>query len=138
MPILKVVKPFILRISGNDAAFTRREFTVGEHQVGQAELGHWFVQACIKDGRAFVLADAEHGTEAQGGTGRQSVSDDNQAAAGSTPLVYSEAELKKLKRDDLEAIAEDLGLRHEGLPNKDAIVGLILEHQSGGAPGEGD
>jgi hypothetical protein len=55
MPKIKVVSPFALRL---DNKTPRREFRVGDHEVNEAELSHWFIKACLADGRAVLLAPA--------------------------------------------------------------------------------
>lgn len=55
MPKIKVSKPFVQRLGRGE----KREFGVGEHEVSKRELAHWFMQGCIKEGRAHVVSEAE-------------------------------------------------------------------------------
>jgi len=34
-----------------------RVFARGAHELSEEEIDHWFVQACIQEGRARVLSD---------------------------------------------------------------------------------
>jgi hypothetical protein len=54
MPKIQVLQPFVLRDGER-----RIVFDVGTHDVTDAELSHWFVQACIADGRAVPLGEGE-------------------------------------------------------------------------------
>lgn len=56
MPTIKVDHPFSLRVS-SDAEL--REFDKGQHTVTTAELEHWFIQGCLKEGRATLVSDAD-------------------------------------------------------------------------------
>jgi hypothetical protein len=51
-----VILPFELRL---DSETPVRKFTEGEHTLSEEEYGHWFVQGCIEEGRAKLLADME-------------------------------------------------------------------------------
>ncbi len=55
MPTIKVEHPFSLR-SASDKP--RREFGKGTHEISNVELNHWFIQACLEEGRASLVADA--------------------------------------------------------------------------------
>lgn len=55
MPTIKVDHPFSLRVSSGAEL---REFGKGQHTVSQAELEHWFIQGCLKEGRATLVPDA--------------------------------------------------------------------------------
>lgn len=112
MPVIIVNSPFALRLSSKHP---RRNFPPGEHAVSEEELAHWFMQGCIKDGRAILKSGG-----AVAGNG------DAEAPA------FDEAALKKMKRDELEALAVSLGLDTSGLPNKDSIVALILGMRTAG------
>jgi len=54
MKTIKVVSPIRLRLRTGEAA---REFAPGAHTLTEEEFGHWFMQACIKEGRAVVVAE---------------------------------------------------------------------------------
>lgn len=54
MPAIKVDQPFSLRVNSKSQV---REFGRGIHKISEAELGHWFMQGCLKEGRAALLAD---------------------------------------------------------------------------------
>jgi hypothetical protein len=50
MPKIIVTKPFRLASERVPA----RLFAPGEHEISEAELGHWFVKACLREGRAVL------------------------------------------------------------------------------------
>ena len=52
MPAIKVYSSFALRLGPGEAV---REFGLGEHELSAEELAHWFIQGCIKEGRAVEL-----------------------------------------------------------------------------------
>lgn len=54
MPRIKVTRPFKVRFARGGAM---REFTEGVHELTQAEADNWFVQGCIEQGRAVIVAD---------------------------------------------------------------------------------
>ena len=54
MTKITVLRPFGLRLTQHAPL---REFTPGEHEIGEEELGHWFVQACLKSGKAVLTAE---------------------------------------------------------------------------------
>jgi hypothetical protein len=55
MAKIKVIKPFGL-VLGKGVPL--HDFTVGEHDISDVELEHWYMQACIKEGRAVLVAEA--------------------------------------------------------------------------------
>jgi hypothetical protein len=55
MPKINVTRPFSLKRTGSAEI---RHFAVGAYEITEAELGHWFVQACIRDGYAVLAAEA--------------------------------------------------------------------------------
>jgi len=57
MPKIMVTKPFKLSLRRGQ----ERLFGPGEHDVSAEELEHWFVQGCIADGRAHVVAVGDPG-----------------------------------------------------------------------------
>ena len=60
MPRIKVLRPFCLRLGRSHAP---REFAVGEHEISEAELGHWFFRACLAEGRAVLLPEEAEAEE---------------------------------------------------------------------------
>lgn len=58
---INVVQPFKVQFARGQEI---REFALGEHELTADELQHWFVQGCIKEGRAVVLAEPAAKTEA--------------------------------------------------------------------------
>lgn len=53
MPIIKVKKPFALRLQSGE----KIKFPIGTHEVSEETLKHWFVKACLDEGRAILLGD---------------------------------------------------------------------------------
>jgi hypothetical protein len=82
---------------------TRREFTPGVHELSEEELGNWFVQGCIREGRAAVLPDD----------------------ADETGL--SADKLRAMTVSSLRRMAVEMGVEVQGSPKKDALVAMILE-----------
>lgn len=83
MPVITVVKPFGLRLgSGRD----RRDFAIGEHVVSDEELAHWFVQACLKDGRAVLAVESvpEEETAPEGAGDGQAPAGEDRDDSGAT------------------------------------------------------
>ena len=80
MPVIVVNKPFGLRISSKAE---QRIFGVGRHTVSDAELAHWFMQACLSDGRADLVAET----------------DTDVAGAGDEPATPTRKKLTKAGRD---------------------------------------
>ncbi|WP_448875223.1 Rho termination factor N-terminal domain-containing protein [Desulfobulbus propionicus] len=80
-----------------------RVFTPGVHELSEEELGNWFVQGCIREGRAAVLPDD----------------------ADETGL--SEDKLRSMTVSSLKKMAAEMGIEVQGSPKKDALVAMILE-----------
>ena len=80
-----------------------RVFTPGMHELSEEELGNWFVQGCIREGRAAVLPDD----------------------ADETGL--SEDKLRAMTVSSLKNMAAEMGIEVQGSPKKDALVAMILE-----------
>lgn len=56
MPTINVLQPFSLRVASGAPV---REFGKGSHTVSDKEYNHWFIQGCLTDGRAVLMADVE-------------------------------------------------------------------------------
>lgn len=80
-----------------------RVFTPGMHELSEEELGNWFVQGCIREGRAAVLPD-----------------DADEAG-------LSEDKLRSMTVSSLKKMAAEMGIEVQGSPKKDALVAMILE-----------
>ena len=67
---IKVNRPIALTLGPTDNLFdaisgkNTREMKPGIHEVSEAELGHWFIQALIADGAVEVLAEPASEPEA--------------------------------------------------------------------------
>lgn len=80
-----------------------RVFTPGVHELSEEEIGNWFVQGCIREGRAAVLPDD----------------------AGEPGL--SADKLRAMTVSSLRKMAAEMGIEVQGSPKKDALVAMILE-----------
>ena len=80
-----------------------RVFTPGVYELSEEELGNWFVQGCIREGRAAVLPDD----------------------ADETGL--SADKLRSMTVSSLKKMAAEMGIEVQGSPKKDALVAMILE-----------
>jgi hypothetical protein len=80
-----------------------RVFTPGVHELSEEEIGNWFVQGCILEGRAAVLPDD----------------------ADETGL--SEDKLRAMTVSSLKKMAAEMGIEVQGSPKKDTLVAMILE-----------
>lgn len=80
-----------------------RVFTPGVHELSEEEIGNWFVQGCIREGRAAVLPDD----------------------AGEPGL--SADKLRAMTVSSLRKMAAEMGVEVQGSPKKDALIAMILE-----------
>lgn len=111
MPILQVKHPFTVRLEGEASLLA---FTQGEYAVGEDVLRHWFVQACLRDGRAVQLTEVSH------------AEDDTQEPE------LTEAALLALPNIKLAKMAKDRKLEVPPKATKAALVALILGHTPSG------
>lgn len=110
MPVIKVIKPFGLRQGGKAE---RKDFGIGEHFVNDEELAHWFVQACLKEGRAMLVAES----------GMETAED---AAGLATP---TREELTALTVARLKEMASLCGLPLASNATKAVIVDALLANR---------
>lgn len=107
---IKVIHPFSLRLA---SGVPTREFPIGEHVISDEERKHWFMKACLKEGRATVVVDAP-------------------AEEDEIELVSPTAsQLKALNRDKLDELAAACGITVPEGANKDDVVALLLAGQEG-------
>lgn len=111
MTKIQVKHPFTVRLEGEASLLA---FTQGEHEVDEDVLRHWFVQACLRDGRAVLLTEAPH------------AGDDTQEPE------LTEATLLALANLKLAKMAEDRKLEVPPKANKATLVALILGHTPSG------
>lgn len=106
MPKIKVELPFSMRREGEAELLA---FTSGVHEVDADVLKHWFVQACIKDGRAVLLGET---------------------ALEAVPLPtepLTEEQLRAISNRELTKMAQERGLTVPGKADKNQLVALLLE-----------
>lgn len=119
MPVITVVKPFGLRL-GREV----HSFGIGEHCVSDEEFGHWFLQACLKDGRAVRMPEPA----AEGSGEEQPPARDEPEA----PAAPSRGELMALTVAQLKEMAVQCGLVLASNATKAAIVDALLAGQENG------
>lgn len=110
---ITVIHPFSLRPGSGKPV---REFPAGEHSITRDEYDHWFLQACLEDGRAVLLAD-----EDSAGNG----SDDG------VLVTPTKEELMGMKVDDLKAVAEQCGIAYPERATKSQLADLLLAGREG-------
>ena len=111
MKKIKVDQPFSLRF---DSESELREFGKGMHEISETELTHWFIQGCLKEGRAVLVIDAEAEPEASG------------------ELVSpTREELMKLKSLHLDYLCKACGITPQDEATKAVMVDLLLAGQEG-------
>jgi hypothetical protein len=120
MQKIKVLSPIRLRVRTGAPA---RDFTPGVHEVSEEEFGHWFMQACIKEGRAVLVTE--------------------ESALPEKTAELDEADLKKLNNADLKAMLQELdpGVEIPENMTKANLVAAILKslddkNAKGGAGGD--
>lgn len=120
MKKIKVISPIRLRVS-SDAPV--RAFAPGVHTVSEEELQHWFLQACIKEGRAVLMAEPEQG-----------------AADKAPPAPLTEAALKKKTNAELEKLLQEICPDGEVLSGmtKAELIAAILDTPQEDAQGENE
>ncbi|SBV95544.1 hypothetical protein KL86DPRO_10886 [uncultured delta proteobacterium] len=107
---ITVIHPFSLRLASDKPV---REFPAGVHDITEEEHGHWFLKACLKEGRALPLAD-EAGDE------------------GGELVAPTKAQLMELKATELKTLLEQAGgTVPPGNPSKDVLSDLLLAGQEG-------
>ena len=104
MPSIKVNAPFGLRLS-SDAPV--REFGKGTHGINKTELGHWFMQGVLAEGRAVLLTEEEQKAE--------------------TP---TKEQLMKLTRVQLAELATACDIEITDAMQKEAICDLLQTGQT--------
>lgn len=99
MPIIKVIKPFGLRLGSDHPPLY---FGVSENFLSDDEFNHWFTQACIKEGRAVLvpetvaedaLGDSEGGDGEAAEPGVEGDVDNRPAAEAAAPDAEAEADV---------------------------------------------
>lgn len=113
MTKIQVKHPFTVRLEGEASLLA---FTQGEHELDEDVLQHWFVQACLRDGRAVLLAQSPHAEEAK------------------QEPELTETALLALPNIKLAKMAEERTLDVPPKANKATLVALLLGHT---LPGEG-
>ena len=103
---ITVLSPFSLRL---DSAQPAREFPVGIHTLSDEEYEHWFLQGCLKEGRAALMADE---AEDEGDSGEL--------------VAPTKAQLMKLNRDKLVELALVCGVTVPEGAGKEALSDLLL------------
>lgn len=121
MPIIKVIKPFGLRLSSDKE---RQDFGVGEHFLSDEELRHWFVQACIKEGRAALVpepvAEDDGDPAAPGAVAEADASDAVEAAAEEAAAPGEDAAAANAEE---EAAAPDA----QAAPTREGLMALTVQ-----------
>ena len=107
MYTINVTKVFSLRVG---PGVPKREFSKGEHTISEEERAHWFMAACIKDGRARLV----EGVPAPG-----------QPDYAAMTVVELKAMAKERGLNDVPANA-----------NKAALVELLLAASASAAKGQ--
>lgn len=101
MPQIMVTKPFNVTYErGNTVGYAR-----GEHELTKEQLGHWFVQGCIAEGRATVLPDA----------------------AASATVAAVAVDLSGMTKKQLLAKAQEAGLELPASATRAGILAALLE-----------
>lgn len=108
---IKVDQPFALRL---DSESEIREFGKGLHKVSDAELAHWFIQGCLKEGRAVLVAVTDEGD-----------------AEGDELVAPTREELMKLKAIHLADLCKACGITPPDEATKAVMVDLLLAGQEG-------
>ncbi len=117
MPSITVNSPFSLRM-GSGAPV--REFSAGEHKLSDQELAHWFVQGCIKEGRALLLPGTGKGKTDKGEAKKKRPAKKNEVRteAPARPGELSDAQVRALAADmgltDSESPQASLRIRKTG------------------------
>lgn len=104
---IQVQHPFTVRREGCAELLA---FTVGVHEVDADVLKHWFVQACITDGRAVLLGTAPP------------------AQQPGPPLT--EEQLRAMNNRELIKLAQARELIVPERASKDQLVELLLNAQT--------
>lgn len=121
MPTIEVLQPFGLRL---DSSTPRRDFGHGVHEVSDAELDHWFMQACLKDKRAVLVEDKEATEADQSGKPIATLITD--------PTVIQETlndlqdTLGKMTNSDLVELMQERGVDVPKKYTKAELVALIV------------
>lgn len=114
MPTIHIIHPFSLRPA---TGAEERVFAAGQHTVTSEELGHWFMQGCLKEGRAVLVAEPEPDDDAGDNTGEL--------------VSPTRPQLNALNRDTLDELALACGLNVPEGANKAAVIDLLLAGQEG-------
>lgn len=141
MPLINVIKPFGLRLgSGRDV----QHFGVGEHFVSDEEFDHWFVQDCLKDGRAMLVVNPvpeEEAMQEDSGEGQPPAGEEPEAGVdgnradedsdepGDEPAAPTREVLMALTVAQLKEIAAKCGVALASNATKAAIVDALLASQ---------
>ena len=107
MPSITVNCPFSLRMGPGAPV---REFNAGEHTLSDQELAHWFVQGCIKEGRALLLPGTGKGKTDKGEAREKRPAKKNEAGAEAS------ARPGELTDAQVRALAADMGLTDPEAP----------------------
>lgn len=112
---IKVIHPISLRPGTGRPV---REFPAGVHSIDEEEYGHWFIKACLRDGRAVLLADE--------------IEDNADADDDACELVApTRNELARLKNSELEALLRTCGANPAANMKKADLVDLLLAGHEG-------
>jgi len=125
MPVIEVKKPFGLRL-GSDRE--RRDFSIGEYSVSDEELDHWFVQACLKDGRAVLvreLVEVEPDAAPDAGAD-DGETDEGAAEPGEERAAPTREELMAMTVAQLKEMAALCGLTPASNATKAVLVDALL------------
>jgi hypothetical protein len=119
MPRIHVLQPFVLRIGQ-----TRVVYDVGVHEISEADLGHWFVQACIKDGRAVPLVVDE------GESLKEGAMSPDELKPGDEVIVPGREDYEALTVAQLSELAANIGVAIPPKAKKSEIIDLLLKDET--------